>query len=142
MAAGAKEKRFLKALGDLFTGAEVEGDSGFVNLMSMKRAYFRSISPKLMERIDKRAPKKDAAPREELFDKLHTFFKRYFCESGSIYFRRLPAFAKTYERVYQDGQDAALSWKTRMLYYVKSDVLVRSMPVVLDSGDRGGGGAL
>ena len=114
----------------MFTGAEVEGDSGFVNLMRMKRDYFRSIRPKLMEGIDKRA-EKDTNFREELFDKLYTFFSCYFCESGSIYFRHLSAFRKTYERVYADGQDVALSWKTRMLYYVKSDVLVRSMPVTL-----------
>ncbi len=126
----AKEKRFLDVLESLFTGAEVDGDSGFVNLMRMKRGYFRSIRPKLMEEIDRRA-EKDSSFREELFDKLYTFFSRYFCESGSIYFRHLPAFSRTYERVYADGQDVALSWKTRMLYYVKSDVLVRSMPVTL-----------
>ena len=120
----AKEKRFLDALESLFTGAEVEGDSGFINLMRMKRGYFKSIRPKLMEAIDKRA-EKDTAFREELFDKLYTFFSRYFCESGSIYFRHLPAFSKTYERVYADGEDVALSWKTQMLYYVKSDILAR-----------------
>ena len=125
-----KEKRFLDALESLFTGADVEGDSGFVNLMRMKRAYFRAIRPKLMEQIDARA-EKSSSFREELFDKLYTFFHRYFCESGSIYFRHLPAFSKIYERVYADGQDVALSWKTQMLYYVKSDVLVRSMPVEL-----------
>lgn len=113
----------------------MEGDSGFVNLMRMKRAYFRSIRPKLMAEIDKRA-EKDSSFREELFDKLYTFFHRYFCESGSIYFRHLPAFSKTYERVYADGQDVALSWKTQMLYYVKSDVLVRSMPVELSEEDK------
>ena len=128
---GQKEKRFLDALESLFTGADVDGDSGFVNLMRMKRAYFRSIRPKLMEQIDQRA-EKDSSFREELFDKLYTFFHRYFCESGSIYFRHLPAFSKIYERVYADGQDVALSWKTQMLYYVKSDVLVRSMPVELN----------
>ena len=131
MKAGTKERRFLDALEALFTGAEVEGDSGFINLMRMKRGYFRSIRPKLMEAIDRRT-KQDSHFREELFDKLHTFFSRYFCESGSIYFRHLPAFSKTYERVYAEGQDVALAWKTRMLYYVKSDVLVRSMPVTLD----------
>ncbi len=130
MSSKAKEKRFLDELEALFTGAEVEGDSGFVNLMRMKRDYFRSIRPQLMAEIDKRA--EQGSPfREELFDKLYTFFHRYFCESGSIYFRHLPAFSKTYERVYEDGQDVALSWKTQMLYYVKSDVLVRSMPVEL-----------
>jgi adenine-specific DNA-methyltransferase len=126
-----KEKRFLDALESLFTGAEVDGNSGFVNLMRIKRGYFRSVRPKLMAAIDQRA-EKDSAFREELFDKLYTFFSRYFCESGSIYFRHLPAFSKTYERVYADGEDIALSWKTQMLYYVKSDMLVRSMPVELN----------
>ena len=135
MSSGAKEQRFLDALESLFTGAEVEGDSGFINLMRMKRAYFKSIRPQLMEAIDARA-EKDTAFREELFDKLHTFFSRYFCESGSIYFRHLPAFSKTYERVYAAGEDVALAWKTRMLYYVKSDVLVRSMPVKLEDKDN------
>ena len=126
-----KEKRFLDALESLFTGAEVDGNSGFVNLMRIKRGYFRSVRPKLMAAIDQRA-EKDSAFREELFDKLYTFFSRYFCESGSIYFRHLPAFSKTYERVYAGEEDVALSWKTQMLYYVKSDVLVRSMPVELN----------
>ena len=130
-----KEKRFLDALEDLFTGAKVEGDSGFVNLMRIKREYFCTIRPILMKKIDQRA-KPDTLFRGELFDKLYTFFHRYFCESGSIYFRHLPAFSKVYERVYQDGQDVALSWKTQMLYYVKSDVLVRSMPVELSEADK------
>ena len=130
MRVAAKEKRFLDALEALFTGAEVEGDSGFVNLMRMKRQYFQSWQGPLLEKIDGRVGERDDF-REELFDKLYTFFSRYFCESGSIYFRHLPAFAKIYERVYADGEDVALSWKTQMLYYVKSDVLVRSMPVEL-----------
>ena len=130
MRVAAKEKRFLDALEALFTGAEVDGDSGFVNLMRMKRQYFQSWQEPLLEKIDGRVEKRDDF-REELFDKLYTFFSRYFCESGSIYFRHLPAFAKIYERVYADGEDVALSWKTHMLYYVKSDVLVRSMPVKL-----------
>ena len=132
---GNKEKRFLDALEALFTGAEVDGESGFINLMRIKRGYFQSIRPELMKEIDTRAAP-DTAFREELFDKLHTFFSRYFCESGSIYFRHLPAFSKTYERVYADGEEVALSWKTRDLYYVKSDVLVKSMPVTLQD-DRG-----
>lgn len=129
-----KERRFLDALESLFTGAEVDGDSGFVNLMRVKRAYFCSIRPMLEAKIDG-CTEQGSPFREELFDKLHTFFHRYFCESGSIYFRHIPAFSKTYERVYAEGQDVALSWKTRMLYYVKSDVLVRSMPVELSDAE-------
>ncbi len=126
----AKEKRFLDSLESLFTGAEVDGESGFVNLMRMKHQYFQSVRPELIKTIDARVDRNEEF-REELFDKLYTFFSRYFCESGSIYFRHLPAFSKIYERVYADGNDAALAWKTRMLYYVKSDVLIRSMPVTI-----------
>ncbi len=133
--AQTKENRFLKALESLFIGANVEGDSGFVNLMKIKRDYFCSIRPQLMEKINQRA-EWETDFRGELFDKLYTFFHRYFCESGSIYFRHIPVFSKLYERVYQDGQDVALSWKTQMLYYVKSDVLVRSMPVELAEPGR------
>ena len=132
-----QEGIFMKALESLFVGAKVEGDSGFVNLMRVKHNYFRSISPRLMEGIAKRAPK-GSEFREELFRKLYSFFKSYFCESGSIYFRYLPAFAKTYERVYEEGRDVALAWKTHMLYYVKSDVLLHSMPVELESGPGAG----
>ena len=132
---GGKERRFLDALESLFTGAQVDGRSGFINLMRVKRRYFQSLRPQLLQAIDKRARPQTAA-REELFDKLYTFFGRYFCESGSIYFRHLPAFAKTYQQVYADGQDVALSWKTQDLYYVKSDTLIRSMPIVLEHPTR------
>lgn len=130
MSTKPKEKRFLNALEALFTGADVDGDSGYINLMQIKREYFKSTRQLLLDKIDERTQSR-ADFREELFDKLYTFFSHYFCESGSIYFRHLPAFSKTYERVYEGEEDVALAWKTRMLYYVKSDVLVRSMPVEL-----------
>ena len=136
MTTSNKESRFLAELELLFTGAEVEGESGFINLMQIKREYFKSILPKLMEAVDERAGS-DTSFREELFDKLYTFFSRYFCESGSIYFCELPAFQSVYDRVYADGQDVVLAWKTRRLYYVKSDILIRSMPVTLESDQRG-----
>ncbi len=132
---GGKEQRFLDALESLFTGAQVDGQSGFINLMRLKRRYFQSLRPQLLAAIDQRARPQTAA-REELFDKLYTFFGRYFCESGSIYFRHLPAFAQTYQQVYADGQDVALSWKTQDLYYVKSDTLIRSMPITLEHPTR------
>ena len=129
--AGAREKRFLDALKSIFTGAEVDGDSGFINLMRVKHRYFESIRPKLMQEINQQV-KPDSPFREEMFDKLYTFFSRYFCESGSIYFRHIPAFSKIYERVYTRASDVELTWKTHMLYYVKSDILIRSMPVKLE----------
>ena len=105
--AGIKEQRFLDALEALFTGAQVDGRSGFINLMRVKRRYFQSLRPRLLSAIDSRVPPQTAA-REELFDKLFSFFGRYFCESGSIYFRHCSAFAQTYQQVYADGQDVLI----------------------------------
>ena len=126
------ERQFLGALEDLFTGAEVEGKSGYINLMHIKRAYFKKhVRPQLMKNIEERVSAGPSGndPREDLFFQLHKFFQRYFNESGSIYLRHVPAWQDLYEKVYEEDKDVALIWKTRHLYYVKSDTLVRSMPV-------------
>ena len=38
-----KEQKFYKALQDVFIGAKIEGQGGFVNLMSIKSKYYRNI---------------------------------------------------------------------------------------------------
>ncbi|UTI86326.1 DNA methyltransferase (plasmid) [Mammaliicoccus sciuri] len=67
--------------------------------------------------------------REELFDKLYTFFKRYFNESGSIYFSSTPYQNRVYDKIYTENQDMVLFWKTNMLYYVKTDMLFENLMV-------------
>lgn len=127
------EQQFLDALKDIFVGAKVEGDSGYINLMKIKSRYFtEGVFPQLMKDIDK-ACKPFAKPfREEMFDKLHDFFKRYFSESGSIYFRYTALHNNVYEKVYTDDRDVMLFWKTHMLYYVKTDRLFNSMEIEVD----------
>jgi len=138
-----KEKLFFSALRDVFVGAKVEGESGFVNLMRIKSSYYeKGIFPRLREDIERLldnlkrefslSDKEIQHFREELFDRLYTFFRRYFSESGSIYFRFTPPHEHVYEKVYTDDQDVALFWKTHMLYYVKTDRLFRSMTVEVD----------
>ena len=125
----------MDALRALFIGAEVEGVSGFVNLMKIKHRHFAAVRGALLEKIGQVAPRGEQGFREELFDKLHHFFKRHFCrESGSVYFRDLNAADQIYDRVFADGRDIALAWKTRRLFYVKSDRVAQSMPVEFDSG--------
>ena len=125
----------MDALRALFIGAEVEGVSGFVNLMKIKHRHFAAVRGALLEKIGQVAPRGEQGFREELFDKLHHFFKRHFCrESGSVYFRDLNASDQIYDRVFADGRDIALAWKTRRLFYVKSDRVAQSMPVEFDSG--------
>jgi malate synthase len=80
---------FFRQLKDIFIGAKIEGQSGFINLMKIKSSYFDSIFKELVKEIEDRT---EDFPefREELFDKLYSFFKTYFSESGSIYFRYTP----------------------------------------------------
>jgi len=127
-----KEEKFYKALRDVFVGAKVEGESGYINLMKIKSRYYeKGVFPKLKEDIEKALePFPDF--KEELFDKLFTFFKRYFSESGSIYFRYTPVHQNVYEKVYTDDKDVILFWKTHMLYYVKTDRLFKNLEVEVD----------
>jgi adenine-specific DNA-methyltransferase len=107
----------------------VEGESGYINLMKIKSRYYEDgVFPKLKEDIDK-ALEPFPQFREELFDKLYTFFSRYFSESGSIYFARTRYQDSIYERVYTDDRDVMLFWKTYMLYYVKTDRLFKNLEV-------------
>jgi len=126
------EKQFLNALRDIFVGAKVEGDSGYVNLMRIKSRYYeQGVFPQLQKDITAALqPFPDF--REELFDKLFTFFKRYFSESGSIYFRYTALHQNVYEKVYTDDRDVILFWKTHMLYYVKTDRIFTSLNVEVD----------
>ncbi len=130
-----KEQKFYKALQDVFIGAKIEGEGGFVNLMRIKSNYYRRIEDILKKDIET-ALKAYPSFRDELFDKLYSFFSRYFTESGSIYFNSTPFHNNIYEKVYTDEKDVILFWKTQMLYYVKTDRIFRSLPVEFPS-DRG-----
>ncbi|MBU4481073.1 site-specific DNA-methyltransferase, partial [Patescibacteria group bacterium] len=121
-----KEQKFYKALQDVFIGAKIEGEGGFINLMRIKAGYYSQIEKLLKEDVNK-AVEKYPAFREELFDKLYSFFNRYFTESGSIYFNSTPFHNNIYEKVYTDEKDVILFWKTQMLYYVKTDRIFRSL---------------
>lgn len=130
------EQQFLDALKAVFVGAQVEGDSGYINLMRIKATYFeQGVFPQLMADIEAACKPFEPSFREELFDKLYDFFRRYFSESGSIYFRHTAASEGIYERVYTDDRDVILFWKTHMLYYVKTDRLFTSMEATVD-GER------
>lgn len=151
---GSYERKFWQVLEDLFVGAEVEGKGGYINLLKVKRQYFKNyLSPKLREYIQETL-KDFPTFKEELYDKLYTFFRRYFSEIGSIMFAYTPLYYKIYEKVYQNDrqelrelityntdyeqilsekQDVALFWKTRNLYYLKTDRIVRSMTVEVDN---------
>lgn len=129
------EDEFYQDLKNIFIGAKVEGNSGFINLMRIKSTYFEKILKLLRSDIEKETIE-ILEFREELFEKLHTFFRTYFSESGSIYFSYTPIKSRTYEKVYSNNQDVMLFWKTSMLYYVKTDNLWKSIDFDFSNGDR------
>ena len=103
--------------------------------MKIKSRYYTDgVFPRLMKlyRWSPASPSEKSF-REELFDKLYDFFKRYFSESGSIDLRDTAQHHNVYEKVYTDDRDVVLFWKTHMLYYVKTDRLFNSMDVEVDS---------
>ena len=126
-----KEDKFYAVLQDVFVGAKVEGQGGFINLMKIKSSYYESIKGHLQQDVEE-ALTEHPSFRDELFDKLYSFFSRYFTQNGSIYFNETPFHNNVYEKVYTNEKDVVLFWKTQMLYYVKTDSLYRSMPVEFD----------
>ncbi|HON06303.1 MAG TPA: hypothetical protein PLB98_08045 [bacterium] len=110
-----KEEKFYKALQDVFIGARIED---------------------ILKKDIEAALKTHPTFRDELFDKLYSFFSRYFTESGSIYFNSTPFHNNIYEKVYTDEKDVILFWKTQMLYYVKTDRIFRSLPVEFPSIEK------
>jgi len=126
---------FFNALEDIFIGEEIEGKSGYVNLMKIKSSYYRNVvKDQLQELINSELSTNDIEDfREELFEKLYTFFKRYFSETGSIYYTYTPWSERVYERVYDPEKDVILFWKTHMLYYVKTEKNYKSVEIKIDT---------
>jgi len=156
----SKEQKFYKSLEDIFIGAKIEGEGGFVNLIRIKSRYYSKIREYLKKDIEE-ALKKYPTFRDELFDKLYSFFSRYFTPSGSIYFNQTPYHYDIYEKVYKESTDKAiieraldeqkrvlyekvytdekdviLFWKTHMLYYVKTDRIFKNLEVEFEDNNH------
>ncbi len=126
------EEIFYNKLKNIFIGAIIKGNSGFVNLMRIKSSYFDIIFKELNNEINNKVSQDF---KEEMFDKLNTFFSIYFSESGSIYFSYTPLKSKVYDKIYTQQDDVVLFWKTRMLYYVKTDKLWNNLTIDYDKDD-------
>jgi len=126
------EKKFFEKLEEVFIGAPVEGASGYINLMRIKAHYFKNVMEPHLRQETESVLNPFPDFREELFDKLYTFFRRYFTEGGSLGFVFTPYHQSIYEQVYTNERDVVLFWKTVRLYYVKTDHLFQSMTVEVD----------
>jgi adenine-specific DNA-methyltransferase len=130
-------EKFYNLLGEMFVrDSDIEGQGGFINLLKFKRKYYeKEFKPKLEEKVDeilKIYPKFET----ELFEKLYTFFSRYFSESGSIYFVNTPFYHQIYEKIYTDKEDVILFWKTRDLYYIKTDRIFKNSKIKIEKNGK------
>ena len=130
-----KKQIFYQLLQDIFVGAKIEGEGGFINLRTIKSEYYKKIIQQFKKEVEKEDIISDSF-EEEFFDKLYNFFHTYFSASGSIYFCNTPYSKRIYEQIYNVEEDTVLFWKTHMLYYIKTEVLFNSLLVSVNNGSN------
>ncbi|WQU99473.1 site-specific DNA-methyltransferase [Helicobacter pylori] len=131
------EAQFYEVLENLFIGVKIEDKqeslldpnakaikSGMLNLMKAKSQYYHHKKQELEKLINLKCQNNNDF-KEELFDKLYSFFKRYFSANGGIYFNDTPLYDSLYTKSDYEKcslkKDTALFYKTKDLYYVKSE---------------------
>ncbi|MCQ2676464.1 site-specific DNA-methyltransferase [Helicobacter pylori] len=131
------EAQFYEVLENLFIGVKIEDQpeslldpnakavkNGMINLMKAKSQYYHHKKQELRKLIDSKCQDNNDL-KEELFDKLYSFFKRYFSANGGIYFNDTPLYDNLYTKSDYEKcslkKDTALFYKTKDLYYVKSE---------------------
>ncbi|GAA7875092.1 hypothetical protein HpMS196_02090 [Helicobacter pylori] len=131
------EAQFYEVLENLFIGVKIEDKqeslldsnakamkNGTINLMKAKSKYYQSKKQELEKLIDLKCQNNNDL-KEELFDKLYSFFKRYLSANGGIYFNDTPLYDSLYTKSDYEKcslkKDTALFYKTKDLYYVKSE---------------------
>ncbi|UOR77625.1 site-specific DNA-methyltransferase [Helicobacter pylori] len=131
------EVQFYEVLENLFIGVKIEDKqgslldpnakamkNGMLNLMKAKSKYYQSKKQELEKFIGLKCQNNNDL-KEELFDKLYSFFKRYLSANGGIYFNDTPLYDSLYTKSDYEKcslkKDTALFYKTKDLYYVKSE---------------------
>ncbi|GHQ12962.1 adenine-specific DNA methyltransferase [Helicobacter pylori] len=131
------EVQFYEVLENLFIGVKIEDKqeslldpnakavkSGMINLLKAKSKYYQSKKQELEKLIGLKCQNNNDL-KEELFDKLYSFFKRYLSANGGIYFNDTPLYDSLYTKSDYEKcslkKDTALFYKTKDLYYVKSE---------------------
>ncbi len=135
------EAQFYEVLENLFIGVKIENQpenlldsspravkNGMINLMKAKSRYYHHKKQKLKKLIDSKCQDNNDL-KEELFDKLYSFFKRYLSANGGIYFNDTPLYDNLYTKSDYEKcslkKDTALFYKTKDLYYVKSETIYK-----------------
>ncbi|WP_423752501.1 site-specific DNA-methyltransferase [Helicobacter pylori] len=135
------EAQFYEVLENLFIGIKIEDKqeslldpnakavkNGMLNLLKAKSKYYQSKKQELKKLIDLKCQNNNDL-KEELFDKLYSFFKRYLSANGGIYFNDTPLYDSLYTKSGYEKcslkKDTALFYKTKDLYYVKSETIYK-----------------
>ncbi|WP_025449538.1 site-specific DNA-methyltransferase [Helicobacter pylori] len=135
------EAQFYEVLENLFIGVKIEDQpeslldsspravkNGMINLMKAKSQYYHHKKQELKKLIDSKCQDNNDL-KEELFDKLYSFFKRYLSANGGIYFNDTPLYDNLYTKSDYEKcslkKDTALFYKTKDLYYVKSETIYK-----------------
>ncbi|GAA9990567.1 hypothetical protein VN1029_14730 [Helicobacter pylori] len=143
------EAQFYEVLENLFIGVKIEDKqeslldpnakavkNGMVNLMKAKSKYYQSKKQELEKFIDLKCQNNNDL-KEELFDKLYSFFKRYLSANGGIYFNDTPLYDSLYTKSDYEKcslkKDTALFYKTKDLYYVKSETIYKDFCFELEN---------
>ncbi|GAA9016247.1 hypothetical protein HpHA29_03670 [Helicobacter pylori] len=143
------EAQFYEVLENLFIGVKIEDEqeslldpspramkSGMINLMKAKSKYYQSKKQELEKLIDLKCQNNNDL-KEELFDKLYSFFKRYLSANGGIYFNDTPLYDSLYTKSGYEKcslkKDTALFYKTKDLYYVKSETIYKDFCFELEN---------
>ncbi|AFI07984.1 site-specific DNA-methyltransferase [Helicobacter pylori] len=143
------EAQFYEVLENLFIGVKIEDKqenlldsspravkNGMINLMKAKSQYYHHKKQELEKLIDCKCQNNNDL-KEELFDKLYSFFKRYFSANGGIYFNDTPLYDSLYTKSDYEKcslkKDTALFYKTKDLYYVKSETIYKDFCFELEN---------
>ncbi|GAA9673695.1 hypothetical protein HpVH123_05280 [Helicobacter pylori] len=143
------EVLFYEVLENLFIGVKIEDEqeslldpnakavkNGILNLLKAKSKYYQSKKQELEKLIALKCQNNNDL-KEELFDKLYSFFKRYFSANGGIYFNDTPLYDNLYTKSGYEKcslkKDTALFYKTKDLYYVKSETIYKDFCFELEN---------
>ncbi|GHR19460.1 hypothetical protein VN1249_03320 [Helicobacter pylori] len=143
------EAQFYEVLENLFIGVKIEDQqeslldpnakavkNGMLNLMKAKSKYYQSKKQELEKFIGLKCQNNNDL-KEELFDKLYSFFKRYLSANGGIYFNDTPLYDSLYTKSGYEKcslkKDTALFYKTKDLYYVKSETIYKDFCFELEN---------
>ncbi|GAA7921922.1 hypothetical protein HpBT060_02810 [Helicobacter pylori] len=143
------EAQFYEVLENLFIGVKIEDEqeslldptpravkNGMLNLLKAKSKYYQSKKQELEKFIGLKCQNNNDL-KEELFDKLYSFFKRYLSANGGIYFNDTPLYDSLYTKSDYEKcslkKDTALFYKTKDLYYVKSETIYKDFCFELEN---------